>query len=72
MNAKNIKSESLDYFLSLASDIIPETKDFLFGLMEETARAENFTRDFKEDRIYLISHLHRLFTGLEREISIAE
>lgn len=67
MKAKNFNSESLEYFLSLGKDIIPETKDFLFDLMEETARAESLTPEYKEDRIYLISHLHRLFAGLEKE-----
>lgn len=69
MKAKNLNSESLEYFLSLANDIIPETKQLLFDLMEETARGENLARDYKEDRIYLISHLHRLFAGIEKELS---
>ena len=72
MKAKTSNPESLEYFLSLGKDIISETKHFLFDLMEETARGENLGHDFKEDRIYLISHLHRLFAGLEREISKAE
>lgn len=67
MQTKNFNSESLEYFLGLAKDIIPETKHFLFGLMEETARAENMPAQFKEDRIYLISHLYRLLNGIEAE-----
>jgi hypothetical protein len=69
MELTNIKSEAMDYFLSLSKDIIPETKEFLFDLMAETARAENLTDQYKEDRIYLISHLHRLLSGIDREIS---
>ncbi len=53
------------YFLSLSPAILNETKDFLFDLMEETARAESLPPDRKENRIYLISHLHRLVTGLD-------
>ncbi len=66
MKAKSPKLEPLTYFLSLSNDILPEIKDFLFDLMAETARAENLTANYKEDRIYLILQLHQLFAGLER------
>lgn len=62
----------MEYFLSLGKDIIPETKHFLFDLMEETASGKNLGFSNKEDRIYLISHLHRLFAGIEKEIQKAE
>jgi hypothetical protein len=35
--------------------------------MAETARQENLSPAYKEDRIYLISHLHQLLTGIEKE-----
>jgi hypothetical protein len=72
METKTFNSESLDYFLSLANDILPQSKDLLFDLLAETARAENLTDQYKEDRIYLISHLHRLLSGIEKEISEPE
>jgi hypothetical protein len=71
MKAKNFNSESLEYFLSLSNDIIPETNQFLFDLMEETARSKKLTPKYREDRIYLISHLHRLLIGIENEIKTA-
>ncbi|KPQ13567.1 MAG: hypothetical protein HLUCCX10_12685 [Algoriphagus marincola HL-49] len=67
METKKINSEPLSYFLTLSPGILTETKDFLFDLMEETARAQSIPADRKEDRIYLISHLHRLFAGLEKQ-----
>jgi hypothetical protein len=72
MKTKNFNSESLEYFLSLAKGIIPESKDLLFDIMAETARAENLTDHYKEERIYLVSHLHRLLSGIENEISEAD
>ncbi len=62
--------EPLAYYLSLSDDIIEETKIFLFDLMEETARAGHLPPDCKEERIYLISQLHRLFTSLEASANI--
>jgi hypothetical protein len=67
MGTKNTYQEPLDYFLSLSNNILTESKDLLFDLMAETARQENLSPAYKEDRIYLISHLHQLLTGIEKE-----
>jgi hypothetical protein len=67
MKNKDFNLGPVGYFLSLSPAILNETKDLLFDLMEETARAESLPARRKEDRIYLISHLHQLFTRLERQ-----
>lgn len=67
MQTNKINSESLDYFLSLSGNMVSETKDFLFQLMTETARTEDLTNEFKEDRIYFICQLYQLLTGLDTE-----
>ncbi len=69
MNKNPFKSDSLNDFLGIGKDIIPETKDFLFQLMAETALEETGPSKIKEDRIYLICQLHQLLTGIERETS---
>ncbi|TDK49717.1 hypothetical protein [Algoriphagus formosus] len=61
--SKNISG--MNYFLSLAPDILTETKNFLFELMEETARTKNIPSQRREDRIYIISQLFRLFNEIE-------
>lgn len=68
MDTKTAQIEPLAYFLSLSENMISETKEFLFDLMAETARAENLTSDYKEERIYLISEMHRLFSGIEKNV----
>ncbi len=67
MKAKAFNSDSLNDFLSIGKDIIPETKDFLFQLMTETALEETGPSKIKEDRAYLIYQLHHLLTGIEGE-----
>lgn len=67
MSAVKFNSESLDTFIGIGGGIIPEVKDFLFDLMLETAISESLYPKTKEDRIYLISTLHHLFSGLEVE-----
>ena len=67
MQTNKINSESLDYFLSLSSNMISETKGFLFQLMTETAKTEDLTHEGKDERIYFLYQLHQLLTGLEIE-----
>ncbi len=67
METKTAQIEPMAYFLSLSDNMISETKDFLFDLMAETARDENLTKEYKEERIYLISEIHRLFSGIEKK-----
>jgi len=68
MKAKNLNSNSLKDFLSIGKDIIPETKNFLFQLMAETAIEESPINEIKEDRIYFILQLYNLLAGIEKEV----
>lgn len=68
MNNNSFNSESFKYFMTLSENMVSETKDFLFQLMTETAMTEDLTNEWKEERIYFISQLHQLLTGLEIEI----
>ena len=67
MKAKNLKSKSLNDFLSIGKDIIPETKNFLFQLMAETTIDETPFNEIRENRVYLILQLYNLLTGIEKE-----